>query len=109
MKKSNWKVSLFELSGCLTVLCTHIIGPGGFRGKMGKKRLPVFENIGTNTGLNMQNEPAVGCRLGENDFHNLSMLHTSLFCTYKGGGVTYSLLRGAWILQRHQEPHSAVN
>ena len=73
MNRFNWKVSLFDLSGYQTVLNVYIIVSGDFRGKMGKKRPLLFENMGTNTGLNMQNEPAVDCRLGLNHFHNLFM------------------------------------
>ena len=42
-------------------------------GKNGEKRPILNENMDTNTGLNMQNEPAVGCRLSVNHFHSLSM------------------------------------
>ena len=69
MKKYNWKVSLFDLSGCLTVLCAHIIGPGHFQRKSAKKRPLLIESMGTNTGLNMQNEPGVCRRLGVNDIY----------------------------------------
>ena len=64
-------MSLFGPFGCLTVLCAHIIVPGDFQRKSAKKRPLLFETLGTNTGLNMQNEPAVGRRLGENDIHSL--------------------------------------
>ena len=63
----------FAPSCCLTVLCAHIIVSGDFQRKSAKKRPLLFETMGTNTGLNMQNEPAVDCRLGLNHFHNLFM------------------------------------
>ena len=69
MKKYNWKVSLFEPSGYLTVLFAQIIGPGDFQRKSAKKRPLLIESLGLNTGLNMENEPGVGRRLGVNDIY----------------------------------------
>ena len=75
---------------------------------MGKKRPLVFETMGTNTGLNMQNEPGVGRRLGANHIYNPFVRINTL----REGGVNYNLFFGAWILQRQQTPatmHGGTN
>ena len=89
MNKFNWKVSLFDLFGYQSVLNVHIIVSGDFQRKSAKKRPLIFETVGTNTGLNMHNGPAVGRRLGLNDFYNPDSFLNEL----REGGVSYDLLR----------------
>ena len=81
MKNYNWKVSLFEPSGYLTVLCAHIIASGDFRRKSAKKGPLLFETLATNTDLNMQNRPALGRRLGIIDIY--LVLVSTLISSYR--------------------------
>ena len=72
MNKFNWKVSLFDLFGYQSVLYVHIIVSGDFQRKIAKKRPLYYETMGTNSGLNTEKGPAVGCRHGVNDIYNSS-------------------------------------
>ena len=66
-------MSLFYHFGYQSILNVHIIVSGDFQRKSAKKRPLLFETLGTNTGLNMQNGPAVGRRLGVIDLYTLSI------------------------------------
>ena len=99
-------MSLFELFDRLIVLYVHIIVSGDFQRKSAKKRPLLIENMGTNTGLNVSNEPAMGCRLSVNDIHNFFMYIAYIHRNRKK--VALLLIYCACILRRLQMQHSEL-